>query len=57
MDYTGKLLKALYEIVDLLKDIKKQNKQILGQVQRVEWIEKQVYGLEFVPPFNGGEEE
>ena len=33
MDYTAKLLKGLYEVIDLLKDIKKQNAVILKRLE------------------------
>lgn len=33
MDYTAKLLKAFYEMIELLKDIKKQNKEILEELK------------------------
>lgn len=36
MDYTAKLLKALFEIIDLLKDIKKQNAMILKEIRNNE---------------------
>ena len=32
MDYTAKLLKALYDIVEFLKDIKKQNNTIVRRL-------------------------
>ena len=33
MDYTAKLLKSLYDIVELLKDIKKQNNTIIRKLE------------------------
>lgn len=33
MDYTAKLLKSLYDIVELLKDIKKQNNTIIRRLE------------------------
>lgn len=35
MDYTGKALKGLYEVINLLKDIKKQNDTIIKQLRNI----------------------
>lgn len=35
MDYTGKTLKGLYEVINLLKDIKKQNDTIIKQLKDI----------------------
>ena len=40
MDYTGKLLKGLYEAIELLKDIKAQNKEILRHARSIRIIEE-----------------
>ena len=40
MDYTGKLLKGLYEAIELLKDIKAQNKEILRHTRAARIIEE-----------------
>lgn len=40
MDYTGKLLKGLYDIVQLLKDIKNQNKAILKAIKDFDKLEE-----------------
>lgn len=36
MDYTGKLLKGLYEVIELLKDIKKQNDIIIKKLKSID---------------------
>ncbi len=36
MDYTGKTLKGLYEVINLLKDIKKQNDTIIKQLKNID---------------------
>lgn len=36
MDYTGKALKGLYEVINLLKDIKKQNDTIIKQLRSID---------------------
>lgn len=40
MDYTGKLLKGLYAAIDLLKDIKNQNKEILKELKEFPHLEE-----------------
>ena len=40
MDYTSKILKGLYDIVQLLKDIKNQNKAILKAVKDFDTLEE-----------------
>lgn len=35
MDYTGKALKGLCEVINLLKDIKKQNDTIIKQLRNI----------------------
>lgn len=36
MDYTAKLLKALYDIVELLKRIERQNDTIIKNLREIE---------------------
>lgn len=36
MDYTAKLLKALYDIVELLKEIKRQNATIIEKLRSID---------------------
>lgn len=38
MDYTSKILKGLYEAIQLLKDIKNQNKAILKAVKNFDTL-------------------
>lgn len=45
MDYTGKLLKGLYEAIELLKDIKAQNKEILRHTRAVRIIEEKSHNF------------
>lgn len=44
MDYTAKLLKALYEIVELLKDIRKQNNTIIHRLESIDVINAEAHG-------------
>ena len=44
MDYTAKLLKDLYEIVELLKDIKKQNNTIIHRLESIDEINADAHG-------------
>lgn len=44
MDYTAKLLKALYDIVELLKDIKKQNNIIIHRLESIDEIKAEAHG-------------
>lgn len=50
MDYTKeyKLLKGLYEAIDLLKDIKKQNNRISKQIDNIAAITAEVHGYKIV---------
>lgn len=40
MDYTNKILKGLYEAIQLLKDIKNQNKAILKALKEFDKLEE-----------------
>lgn len=44
MDYTAKILKALYEIVEMLKSIKKQNNTIIHRLESIEEINADAHG-------------
>lgn len=44
MDYTAKILKALYEIVELLKSIKKQNSTIIQRLESIDEINADAHG-------------
>lgn len=44
MDYTGKLLKGLYEVIELLKDIKKQNGTIIKRLASIDEINAEANG-------------
>lgn len=52
MDYTGKILKGLYDAITLLKDIKNQNKAILKELKEFPHLEELdsgdcgVYGID-----------
>lgn len=50
MDYAKeyKLLKGLYEVIDLLKDIKKQNNRISKQIDDIAAITAEVNGYKIV---------
>lgn len=50
MDYAKeyKLLKGLYEVIDLLKDIKKQNNRISKQIDNIAAITAEVNGYKIV---------
>lgn len=44
MDYTAKILKALYDIVELLKDNKKQNNTIINRLESIDEINAESHG-------------
>lgn len=44
MDYTAKMLKALYDIIELLNDIKKQNKTIIHRLESIDEINAEANG-------------
>lgn len=44
MDYTAKMLKALYEIIELLKDIRKQNNTIIHRIESIDEINAEAHG-------------
>ena len=44
MDYTSKLLKAIYEITELLKVIKKQNDAIIRRLESIDEINAESHG-------------
>lgn len=44
MDYTGKALKGLYEIINLLKDIKKQNDTIIKRLRSIDEVVAEANG-------------
>lgn len=44
MDYTGKALKGLYEVIGLLKDIRKQNGTIIKQLKEIDTTVCDVHG-------------
>lgn len=44
MDYTAKLLKGLYETIELLKDIKDQNDAILRRMNNMEKLYAVTHG-------------
>lgn len=44
MDYTSKLLKAIYEIVELMKVIKKQNDTIIHRLESIDEINADAHG-------------
>ena len=46
MDYTVKLLKTLFDIVDLLKDIKHQNNKIIFRLESIDKINAEANGYE-----------
>ncbi len=55
MDYTGKLLKGFYEVINLLKDIKNQNKAILRELKEFPHLEKYDSGDCSTDCMNNGE--
>ena len=44
MDYTAKILKAMYEIVELMKVIKKQNDTIIHRLESIDKINADAHG-------------
>lgn len=44
MDYQGKVLKALYRIVELLETTKKQNDRIIRTLETINEINADAYG-------------
>lgn len=44
MDYTAKMLKALYDIIELLKDIKRQNNTIIHRFESIDEINAEAHG-------------
>lgn len=44
MDYTGKLLKGLYEVIELLKTIKKQNDVIIKRLKDIDNVVSEANG-------------
>lgn len=44
MDNTAKLLKGLHEVIDLLKDIKKQNDKIIKHLKNIDVVTAEANG-------------
>ena len=57
MDYTSKLLKVLYEAIELLKDIKDQNDAIARRLKKMEELYAVTHGYIFPNNFNGDDDE